>query len=57
MKNDAFVRDTVVPTTIATAVLVLVSRIPFSAENVVSFGTVLVIAAIAALEYGFIRKA
>jgi hypothetical protein len=57
MKQENIVKNTVVPGTIAVSAVVLSSRLPFSAEALVSYSAVLALAGIAALEYGFRRKA
>jgi hypothetical protein len=57
MKKENIVKNTLVPGTIAVSTLVLSSRIPFSAEALVSYTAVLALAGIAALDYGFHRKA
>jgi hypothetical protein len=57
MKQENIIKNTVVPGTIAVSAMVLSSRIPFSAEALVGFGTVLATLGIAAVDYGFGRKA
>ncbi len=57
MKQENIIKNTVVPGTIAVSAMVLSSRIPFSAEALVGFGTVLATLGIAAVDYGFNRKA
>ena len=57
MKQENIVKTTVVPGTIAVSALVLSSRLPFSAEALVSYSAIFAIAGIAALDYGFGRKA
>jgi len=57
MKQENIIKNTVVPGTIALSAMVLSSRIPFSAEALVGYGTVVAMLGIAAVEYGFSRKA
>ena len=51
MKKLNLLKTAVIPGVIALAVILLSFRIPIHAENVAGFGTVLVLAGIAALEY------
>lgn len=51
MTKQTFLKTAIIPGLIALAVALLSFRIPFNADGLAGFGSVLILAGIAALEY------